>query len=71
LKVFEIRILRRKFGPKRDEWCEGGENCIAKSLINSFFTKYKQKNQVKADEIGSACSTHKNTNSRRVFVGKT
>jgi hypothetical protein len=33
LRVFENRVLRRKFGPKRDEVKEIGENCIMKSFI--------------------------------------
>jgi hypothetical protein len=31
LGVFKNRVLRRKFGPKRDE--ENGENCIMKSFM--------------------------------------
>jgi hypothetical protein len=33
LRVFEIRVLRRIFGPKRDEVREVGENCIMRSII--------------------------------------
>jgi hypothetical protein len=34
LRVFENRVLRRMFGPKRDEVTgESGENCIMKSLM--------------------------------------
>jgi hypothetical protein len=31
--VFENRVLRGIFGPKREEWCEAGENCTLKSFI--------------------------------------
>jgi hypothetical protein len=31
-RVFENRVLRRVFGPKRDEVT--GENCIARSFVN-------------------------------------
>jgi hypothetical protein len=31
--VFENRVLRRIFGPKRDEVMEVGENCIMRSFI--------------------------------------
>jgi hypothetical protein len=31
--VFENRVLRRIFGPKRDEETEVGENCIMRSFI--------------------------------------
>jgi hypothetical protein len=40
--VFENRMLRRIFGPKRDEetggW-EGGENCIMTSFITCSLLK--------------------------------
>jgi hypothetical protein len=34
LRVFENRVLRRIFGPKRDEWMEGrGESCITRHCM--------------------------------------
>jgi len=33
LRVFENRVLRRIFGPKRDEVTGGGENYIFRSLM--------------------------------------
>jgi hypothetical protein len=30
LEVYENRVLRRKFGPKRDE---GGRNCMTRSFV--------------------------------------
>jgi hypothetical protein len=39
LRVFENRVLRKIFGPKREE--DGhGENCIMMNFITIFFTKY-------------------------------
>jgi hypothetical protein len=35
LRVFENRVLRTVFGPKKDEVTGGGENYIIKSLVNS------------------------------------
>jgi len=35
LRVFENRVLRRVFGPKRDEVTGNGENYIIKSLVIS------------------------------------
>jgi hypothetical protein len=32
-RVFENRVLRRIFGPKRDEVTGGGENCIMRSCM--------------------------------------
>jgi hypothetical protein len=33
LRVFENRVLRRIFGPKKDEVTEVGENCIMRSCM--------------------------------------
>jgi hypothetical protein len=33
LRVFENRMLRRIFGPKRDEVTGEGENCIMRSFV--------------------------------------
>jgi hypothetical protein len=33
LGVFDNRVLRRIFGPKRDEVTKNGENCIMKSFV--------------------------------------
>jgi hypothetical protein len=33
LRVFENRVLRRIFGPKRDEVAGGWKNCIMRSCI--------------------------------------
>jgi hypothetical protein len=33
LRVFENRVLRRIFGPKRDEVTENIENCIMRSFV--------------------------------------
>jgi hypothetical protein len=33
LRVFENRVLRRIFEPRRNEITEGGENCIMRSFI--------------------------------------
>jgi hypothetical protein len=35
LRVFENRVLRRIFGPKRNELIKGWENCIMRSFITS------------------------------------
>jgi hypothetical protein len=32
VRVFENRVLRRIFAPKRDEMTGGGENCIMKCM---------------------------------------
>jgi hypothetical protein len=35
--MFENRVLRRIFGPKRDKVTEVGENCIMRSFIFSVY----------------------------------
>jgi hypothetical protein len=39
LRVFENRMLRRMFGPKREEAGEAGEDCIMRSFITCTFQK--------------------------------
>jgi hypothetical protein len=57
LRVFENRVLRRIFGPKRDEVTGGW-----RKLHND---------QVKEDEIGGACSTNgEKRNAYKVLAGK-
>jgi hypothetical protein len=41
LKVFENRVLRRIFGPKRDEVTGGRENCIMRSFITCTFLQVR------------------------------
>jgi hypothetical protein len=36
LKVYENRVLRGIFGPKRDDVQEFGENCIMRSFVNRY-----------------------------------
>ena len=36
LRVFENRVLRRAFGPKRDEVTGNGENYIMRNLGNTY-----------------------------------
>jgi hypothetical protein len=52
--VFENRVLRRMFGPKRDEETGGWRKLHNEELHN--FSKYNWNNQVKKYEMGGACS---------------
>jgi hypothetical protein len=40
LQVFGKRVLRKIFGPKRDEVTGGWGNCITRSFITCPFAKY-------------------------------
>jgi hypothetical protein len=53
----EIRVLRGKFGPKREE--VGGE---WRKLYNEelIFIKYYYNSQINEDNMGGACSMHEN-----------
>jgi hypothetical protein len=57
LKVFQNRVLRRIFGPKRDEIIGGSKNLHNEKLHN-LYSSPNINDQVKEDEIGRTCSTH-------------
>jgi hypothetical protein len=50
--MFESRVLRRIFGPKRDEVIGGWRKLHNEELHNLYSS------QVKEDEMGGACSTN-------------
>jgi hypothetical protein len=52
VRVFKDRVLKRIFGPKREEWWEAAEDCIMRSFIPIRFTKFYKGDQVKEDEMG-------------------
>jgi hypothetical protein len=52
LRMFENRILRRIFGPKRDEVMGELRKLHSEELHNLYSS------QVKANEVGRACGTH-------------
>jgi len=58
LRVFENRVLRRIFRPRREEVVGGWKDCILRSFI-THFTKYYWDGQVKEDEMGRACIIHR------------
>jgi hypothetical protein len=56
--VFENRVLRRIFGPKRDE--ESGEwrKLHNEELHILYSPKYYWADQIKKNEVGGTCGTH-------------
>jgi hypothetical protein len=62
LSVFENRVLRRIFGPKRDEATKEGP---------VLFTKYHLDDQVKKTEMGRTCGTYgERRGAYRALLGK-
>jgi hypothetical protein len=57
LRVFENRVLRRVFGPKRDEVTAEWRKLHNEELHN-LYSSPDIIRQVKANEVGGACGTH-------------
>jgi hypothetical protein len=59
LKVCENKVLRRTFGPKKNEEREGEENCITRSFIICTLQqdKYYYTYLVEEDKNGRTYST--------------
>jgi hypothetical protein len=61
LRVFENRVLRRIFGPKRYEVTGGWRKLHNKELRDLYSSPSvtTRNGQVKEDEMGGACSTNR------------
>jgi hypothetical protein len=73
LRVFENRVLRRIFGPKRDEVTGSGEHCVTSNFTIVLRTKYYSGDHIKKTEMGIARSMHEVEERRgasRVLLGK-
>jgi hypothetical protein len=72
LRVFENRVLRRIFRPKRDKVTGDWRKLHNEELYNLvLLAKRKQNDQVKEDEMGRACSTNgEKRDPYRILVGK-
>jgi len=72
LRVFENRVLRRIFRPKRDEVQGNGENYIMRSLMFCTAHPYCAGDKIEKNEMGGACSVYgERRGLYRVLVGKT
>jgi hypothetical protein len=61
LRIFENRVLRRIFGPKRDGVIAGWSKVHNEELHNSYFFakyNYEYNDEVKENEVDRACNTH-------------
>jgi hypothetical protein len=56
LRIFENRVLRRIFGPKRDEVTGGWRKLLNEELRNLYTSS---NTNTMADEMGRACSTNR------------
>jgi hypothetical protein len=57
--VFEYTVLRRIFGPKRDEVTGEWRKLHNGELHNLYSSpKYHQADQIKNNAVGGACGTH-------------
>jgi hypothetical protein len=69
--VFGNRLLRKIFGPKRDEVTGDWGKLNNEDLHNLYSSPNVIRDQFKDDEIGRACSTNgSKKNSSRISVGK-
>jgi hypothetical protein len=57
LRVFEKRVLRRIFGPKRDEVTGDGRILHNEELHNLYSLPDINNDQVKEDEMGKVCNS--------------
>jgi hypothetical protein len=59
LRVFENRVLRRIFGPKRDEVTGEWRKLRTEELNdNVLLTQYCSRNKIEKNEMGGACSAY-------------
>jgi hypothetical protein len=75
LRMFENRVLRRIFGPKRDEVTGEWRKLHSEELHNLYsfpdIIRQVKSSQVKANEVGRACGMHgKGEKSVQGFGGK-
>jgi hypothetical protein len=57
LRVFENRVLRRVFGPKRDE-VTGEWRKLHNEKLHILYSSPNVIRQIKENEVGGTCGTH-------------
>jgi hypothetical protein len=69
LRAFKNRVLRRLFGPTREE---EEEDCIMRNLVTCTLRQIMLGDEIKGNEMDGACEMHGKVGKclRKVFVGK-
>lgn len=72
LRVFEIRVSRKIYGPQRDEATGPGRDFIMRGLLiwSLLLARYCVGDQIKEEKIGRICSTNGKRNVHRVMAGE-
>ena len=69
MRVFDSRVLRKTFGPKRDEVTGKWRSLLKETLV--ICVPHQLGDQMKKKEMGGACSTYgERRGAYRVFVWK-
>jgi hypothetical protein len=58
LRVFENRVLRRVFGPKRDEVTGEWRKLHNEELNDLYLTQYCAGGKIETNEMGRACGAY-------------
>jgi hypothetical protein len=58
LRVFENRVLRGIFGPKRNDVTGKWRKLHSEKLNDLYSTKYCSDDKIKTNMIGGSCSTY-------------
>jgi len=67
LRLFENRVLRRIFGPRRDEVTGEWKNYIMRSLmIFVLITQYCSGDKIEKNEMGGVCRVYGGGEERRI-----
>jgi hypothetical protein len=60
LRVFDMRVVRRIFGPNREEGAGGWRRLfLMRSFINCTFDQIFLGDKFQKDDMGRACNMHK------------
>jgi hypothetical protein len=70
LRLFENKVLRRIFGPKRDEVAGDWRTLHNEELHNLYASSSNFSDQIKEDEMDRVCSMHGNDEKCIQYFGR-